>query len=67
MGDNYHYQNSWNCNNCRESYREKEANNWYKKRKRRLRAITLQGVVEKSLIFLSQYWKKENFIAAHNY
>ena len=32
-----------------------------KMKQRRLRAITLQRVIEKSLIFLMQCWKETNF------
>ena len=46
----------WKGDNFKESNQEKKQRPDTKNR--RLRAITLQAI-EKSLIFLSQYWKNE--------
>ena len=49
--DNYHYRDSWESNN-RERKQRAET-----KKNKKLRAMTLEGAIEKRLILLSQYWK----------
>ena len=48
--------------NCKKKKKSKEAKKIIQKKicKKRLRVITLQGAIEKSLILLSQYWKLNN-------
>ena len=44
------YRNSWTNNNFRESNQEKKQRPYNKMKQRRFRAITLQGIIEKSSI-----------------
>ena len=57
--DNYSYRDSWKSNNFRKEAIKKSKELIPKRMQRWLRVITLQGVIEKSPILLSQYWKNE--------
>jgi hypothetical protein len=56
------HRNSWKSNNFRKRAIKKEAKNLYlpKRLQRGLRVITLQGLIKKSPILLSQYWKNDH-------
>ena len=45
-----------------DNYRKERSKDFILKMKIRLRAKTLQGAIEKSLILRKQYWKMNNYI-----
>ena len=59
-GDKYCYRVSWKSNNYQKEIKEKSKEIIPKINQRQLRAITLQGAIEKSPLLLSQYLKMNN-------